>query len=62
MGKLQGQSGLLLIAGMCGMTILLSQLMGQVACISVMLLFIQTFDEDSEYAPSKLLFLVATIN
>lgn len=62
MGKLQGKSGLLLIAGMCGMTILLSQLMGQVACISVMLLFIQTFDEDSEYAPSRLLFLVATIN
>lgn len=62
MGKLQGKSGLLLILGMCGMTIVLSQLMGQVACISVMLLFIQTFDDDSEYSPSRLLFLVATIN
>ena len=62
MGKLQGRSGLLLILGMCGMTIVLSQLMGQVACISVMLLFIQTFDDDSEYSPSRLLFLVATIN
>lgn len=62
MGKLQGKSGLLLILGMCGMTIVLSQLMGQVACISVMLLFIQTFDDDSEYSSSRLLFLVATIN
>ena len=56
MGKLQGKSGAMLVLGLCGMTILLSQLMGQVACISVMLLFIQTFDDDSEYSPSRLLF------
>ncbi len=56
MGKLQGKSGAMLVRGLCGMTILLSQLMGQVACISVMLLFIQTFDDDSEYSPSRLLF------
>lgn len=62
MGKLQGKSGAMLVLGLCGMTILLSQLMGQVACISVMLLFIQTFDDDSEYSPSRLLFLVATVN
>ena len=62
MSKLQGKSGAMLVLGLCGMTILLSQLMGQVACISVMLLFIQTFDDDSEYSPSRLLFLVATVN
>lgn len=51
MSKLQGKSGAMLVLGLCGMTILLSQLMGQVACISVMLLFIQTFDDDSELFP-----------
>lgn len=62
MDKLQGKSGILLVFGLCGMTILLSQLMGQVACISVMLLFLQTLDDDSEYSPARMLFLVATIN
>lgn len=62
MNRLQGKSGLLLVAGLCVMTILLSQLMGQIACISVMLLFLQTLDDDSEYSPARMLFLVATIN
>ena len=62
MNRLQGKSGMLLVLGICGMTIILSQLMGQMACISVMLLFLQTFDDDSEYSPARMLFLVATIN
>lgn len=62
MNKLEGKSGFLLVAGLCVITILLSQLMGQVACISVMLLFLQTLDEDGPYSPARMLFLVATIN
>lgn len=62
MNRLQGKSGMLLVLGLCGMTIILSQLMGQVACISVMLLFLQTLDDDSELSPARMLFLVATIN
>ena len=48
MSKLQGKSGAMLVLGLCGMTILLSQLMGQVACISVVLPFILPFDVDSD--------------
>ena len=62
MNGLQGKNGFLLILGLCGMTVLLSQLMGQAACISIMLLFVQTFDDDSEYSPARLLFLVAVVN
>ena len=62
MNSLQGKSGMLLVLGICGMTIILSQLMGQIACISVMLLFLQTLDDESEYSPARMLFLVATIN
>ena len=62
MNKLQGKSGMLLVLGICGMTIILSQLMGQIACISVMLLFLQTLDDESEFSPARMLFLVATIN
>ena len=62
MNRLQGKSGMLLVLGICGMTIILSQFMGQIACISVMLLFLQTLDDESEYSPARMLFLVATIN
>ena len=62
MNKLQGKSGFLLVLGLSLMTIVLSQLMGQIACISVMLLVLQTLDDSSEYSPARMLFLVATIN
>lgn len=62
MNRMQGKSGLLLILAMCLVTIALSQLMGQIACISVMLLFVQTLDDDSEFSPARMLFLVAAIN
>lgn len=56
------KNGMFLVLGLCGMTIALSQLMGQIACVSVMLLFVQTLDEDSELCPARMLFLVATVN
>lgn len=62
MNRMQGKSGMFLILAMCLVTIALSQLMGQIACISVMLLFVQTLDDDSEFSPARMLFLVASIN
>ncbi len=62
MGRLQGKNGIVMVLALCLLTIALSQLMGQVACISVMLLFIQTLDDDSDLSPARMLFLVATIN
>lgn len=62
MGRLQGKNGIVMVVALCLLTIALSQLMGQVACISVMLLFIQTLDDDSDLSPARMLFLVATIN
>lgn len=62
MNKLEGKSGIFLVLALCAVTIALSQLMGQIACISVMLLFVQTLDEDSDLSPARMLFLVATIN
>ncbi|MDO4268452.1 MAG: SLC13 family permease [Eubacteriales bacterium] len=62
MGRLEGKNGIFMVVALCLLTIALSQLMGQVACISVMLLFIQTLDDDSDLSPARMLFLVATIN
>lgn len=62
MNGLQGKSGIILVAAMFLITIGLSQLMGQIACLSMMLLFVQTLDDDSEISPSRMLFAVACIN
>lgn len=62
MNRMQGKGGLILIIAMILVTIALSQLMGQIACISIMLLFVQTLDDKSEFSPARMLFLVATIN
>ena len=62
MNRLEGKSGIILVVALCLMTIALSQLMGQIACISVMLLFVQTLDDESDLSPARMLFLVATIN
>lgn len=62
MNRLEGKSGIFLVFALCLATIILSQLMGQIACISVMLLFVQTLDDDSDLSPARMLFLVATIN
>lgn len=62
MGRLEGKGGIVLVLALCLVTIAMSQLMGQMACISVMLLFVQTLDEDSDLSPARMLFLVATVN
>lgn len=62
MNHLQGKSGMILVAALFLVTIGLSQLMGQIACLSMMLLFVQTLDDDSDISPARMLFAVACIN
>lgn len=62
MNSLQGKNGILLVAAIYVITIALSQLMGQIACVSMMLLFVQTLDDDSDISPARMLFAVACIN
>ena len=62
MSKLSGKSEIIVILAFFGATILLSQLMGQVACLSIMLLFCETLDEDSRLTPSRMLFSVCVLN
>ena len=62
MEKLQGKSEFVIVLAMLVITALLSQFMGQVACISIMLLFCQTLDENSNLSPSRMLFAVCCVN
>ncbi len=62
MFAVQGKSGIALVLALFLFTIILAQLMGQIACISMMLLFIQSLDEDSTISPSRMLFAIACIN
>ena len=62
MTNLQGKQGIFLVVALCVITIALSQLMGQIACLSIMLLFVQTLDEKSSISPARMLFAVACIN
>lgn len=51
MTNLQGKQGIFLVVALYVITIALSQLMGQIACLSIMLLFVQTLDEKSSISP-----------
>lgn len=62
MTRLQGKQGIFLVVALYVITIALSQLMGQIACLSIMLLFVQTLDENSSISPARMLFAVACIN
>ncbi|MDD6282052.1 MAG: SLC13 family permease [Oribacterium sp.] len=62
MEKMQGKGTMVVMLTYFVVTIILSQLMGQVACISIMMIFLQTLDEDSDLAPAPMLFVVATLN
>jgi di/tricarboxylate transporter len=62
METLQGKAEIVIMLTMFIVTVLLSQFMGQVACLSIMLLFVQTLDEDSALSPARMLFAVCTLN
>lgn len=59
--RAQGKQGILLILILSLITIVLTQLMGMTAVMSIVLTFVQTLDEDSELCPSRMLFLMSCI-
>lgn len=62
MNRLEGKQGIFLVIALYAITIALSQLMGQIACLSIMLLFVQTLDENSPLAPARMFYAIACIN
>ncbi len=62
MNHLQGKSGIVLVLALLLITVGLSQLMGQMACLSMMLLFVQTLDDESDISPARMLFIIACVN
>lgn len=62
MMRLQGKSGFLLMAAIFLFTAILSQFMGQTPCIMLVLLLIQSMEEDGDKTPARMLFCVAVVN
>lgn len=58
----QGKNGMLLMILIFLFTAILSQFMGQTACIMLILLFVQSLDDESDMSPVRMLFCVAVIN
>lgn len=62
LNRLEGKQGIVLVIALYVITLALSQLMGQMACLSIMLMFVQTLDEKSAISPARMLFAVSVIN
>jgi len=60
--NMKGKGDIVIMLTMFVVTILLSQLMGQIACLSIMLIFVTTLEEDSKLSPARMLFAVCTLN
>ncbi|MDD6282825.1 MAG: SLC13 family permease [Oribacterium sp.] len=59
MAVIQGKNGILLVLLIIAFTALLCQIMGMTAVMSIMLLVVQTLDDDSEMSQSRMYFLCA---
>ena len=55
MTKIKGKSGLVLLACMFGIAIVLAQLMGRTAVLSIMILFATSLSDDDELCPSRVI-------
>ena len=62
LSHLQGKSGIFLILMLFAILIPLSQFMGQMACLSILLLFAQTLDDESEICPGRIFFILCIMN
>ena len=62
MSSIQEKSGIFLLLAILGFTILLTQLIGMTALMSVMLMLVVTLDDDSDLAQSRIYFLIAAVN
>lgn len=59
---LKGKKGIVLLLSIFILTILLSQIMGQIAALTIMLIVIQTLGEEDDMSASRILFAVVVIN
>ena len=62
MSTIQKKSGLLLLLAIFGFTILLTQLIGMTALMSVMVMLVVTLDDTTDLSQSRVFFLIAAIN
>lgn len=62
LNNLKGKSSYAILIPLTLVTILLSQLMGQIAALSILLIFLQTLDDDSELNPGRIFYLLVVIN
>lgn len=62
MVMIQGKNGFMLLVLISIFSLALTQLMGQTAVMSIMLLVIQTLDDDSDISQSRMILLVAALN
>ena len=61
MAVMQGKNGLILVVMISIFTLLLTQIMGQTAVMAIMLLIIQTLDDDGDICQSRMIILVPAI-
>lgn len=61
MVMLKGKSGLILIVFMYMIAILLAQLMGRTAVISIMILFLTSLDDADEISPSRMILTILSV-
>ncbi len=59
--KIRGKNGFVLLLFLYGITIILAQLMGRTAVLSIMILFVQSLDESDEMSPSRIIVGVFSI-
>lgn len=59
--KLKGKSGIMLMVAMFACTIALCQVMGQVAVLTIMFVFVQSLDDKGDITKSRMIFLILAI-
>lgn len=62
MSALKGNQNIIAVLMIFAFTILLSQFMGSTACLSILVLLVQTLDEDSDVSPGRMFFVIAVMN
>lgn len=62
MSSIQQKNGIFLLLAILGFTIVLTQLIGMTALMSVMLMLVVTLDDDSDLSQSRTYFLIAAVN
>ncbi len=61
MSVIQGKSGFVLLISLCSIAIILAQLMGRTAIMSIMIMFLTSLDENSDITPSRLILPILSI-